>query len=57
MKFLWSCRRTYLATLAILVIGGLGLYLEDATVVPSLATIAIGIAASNAYEKTKKPNP
>lgn len=57
MKFLWTCRRTYLATLAITVIGGLGAYLEDASVVSSLATIAIGIAASNAYEKTRKPNP
>jgi len=51
MKLLWSCRRTYLATLAILCLAGLGFYLKDASVASALATIAIGVAASNAYEK------
>ena len=54
MKFLLSCRRTYLATLAILMLGGLGFYLKDASVSSALATIAIGVAGANAWEKKKQ---
>ncbi len=50
MLKIWGCRRSSLAVLCILVLGILG-YVKGMEVSASIATIAIGIAGANAYEK------
>ena len=53
MKRIWTCRRTYVATLAILALLGLGIYLKDASVASPISVVAIGLAASNSYQGKK----
>lgn len=50
MKRLWDCRRTYLATLCIVCLTGLG-YFKGMDVAMALGSVAIGVAGANAYEK------
>lgn len=50
MLKIWNCRRSSIAVICILVLGGLG-YLKGMDVSMSIATIAIGVAGANAFEK------
>lgn len=49
MKTLWTSRRTFIATLAVIGISALGLS-KGMDVSMALASIAIGVAGANAYE-------
>lgn len=49
MKWLWDCRRTFIATLGMLACVALGL-VNHTDVTGSIASIAIGLAAANAGE-------
>jgi len=51
---LWFSRRTFVATLAILVLGGLG-YFKGLDVAVSIAMIATGFAGANALEGFQFP--
>lgn len=53
MKNILVCRRTFIAVLSIVCLTALGL-LKDIDVAMSLASIAIGLAGSNAFEATAK---
>lgn len=51
MKNFLVCRRTYIATLAIVALTSIGLYTKDpAAVSIAIGSVAIGLAAANAYE-------
>lgn len=54
MKFLKTCRRTFIAALAIGCLTVLGLA-KDFDVSMALASVAIGLAGANAYEKRGTP--
>jgi len=53
MSKIWSCRRTFVAVLAILCLTGLGIF-SAATVAPSIATVALAIAGANAFQKSQE---
>jgi len=53
MKQTLFCRRTYIATLAILSLVGIGLY-NNFDVSWAIASIAVGLAGSNAAESAMK---
>lgn len=53
MKTLWYSRRTFISALSILAIAVVGVH-NHIDVSMALASIAIGLSASNAYET--KPN-
>lgn len=57
MKHLWKCRRTYIATLAIILLFVLGYYSKDASVGMAIATVAVGLAGANAYEGKNSDRP
>jgi hypothetical protein len=49
MKYVWTCRRTFLAVLGMLGLFVLGL-VNGSDVASSIAAVAIGLAAANAGE-------
>ena len=51
MKFIFTCRRTFVSIFAISCLTFLG-YIGDAEVAGSVATVALALAASNAAQKT-----
>ncbi len=53
MLKLLQCRRTYVATLAIICLTAIGLF-KGADVSTALASVAIGLAGANAYEAKDK---
>lgn len=53
MKTIWTCRRTYVASLALLILGVLGW--RGAPVSEAVSAIAIGVACANAFERSKVP--
>lgn len=53
MKYIMLCRRTFMATLGMVILAGLGAY-KGMDVAPSIAAIAMGLAAANSYEKSNK---
>lgn len=59
MKWVYDCRRTFIATLSIGVCAALG-FVNGTDVTGSIAAIAMGLAAANAgeaaYAKTKGPD-
>ena len=54
MKHIINCRRTFIAVLAILCLTSLGL-VKGIDVSMALASVAIGLAAANSYEKKGVP--
>lgn len=50
MKKIWQCRRSSLAVICIMVLGLLGFF-KNMDVSMAIASIAIGVAGANAYEK------
>lgn len=50
MKHLFSCRRTFIASLSITALTVLGCYTNSPSVSYAIASVAVGLAASNAYE-------
>lgn len=56
MKHFLYCRRTFISTLSIVCLTGLGLY-RGIDISMALATVAIGLAASNAAEGIGKSRP
>lgn len=48
MKSIWTCRRTWIATLGVIVLGALGWHGVD--VAGAIAAISMGVAAANAAE-------
>lgn len=54
MRSLWSSRRLFTATLGILSLLVLGLHNGIDTSM-AMASVAMAVAASNAFEKSKKP--
>ena len=50
MKNILYCRRTFIAALAICCLTALGI-LKDMDVAMALASVAIGLAGANSYEK------
>lgn len=58
MKYIWTCRRTFVALFAISCLTALGLT-AGLEVSGSIATVALAVAASNAAQKAiqKKDNP
>ncbi len=61
MKNLMYCRRTFIATFSIILLTALGL-VNKTDVSMAIATIAVGLAGANAYEKgatnrTIQPQP
>lgn len=55
MRNFTICRRTFICTIGIIVLGVLG-YLKGMDVAGPIAFIAIGIAGANAYEKAASGN-
>ena len=53
MKMFLNCRRTYIATLAILALTLLGLF-GGASVASSIASISIALGAANAWQGKKE---
>lgn len=56
MRSLYYSRRTFIAVSAILVLGLLG-WFKGQDVALAIATVAVGIAGSNAWEGAKTPPP
>lgn len=50
MKQILNCRRSSIALISILVLGGLG-FAKGADVAMAISTVAIGLAGANAFEK------
>jgi small-conductance mechanosensitive channel len=48
MRSIWKCRRTWIATLGVIVLGALGWHGAD--VASAIAAVTIGIAVSNAAQ-------
>lgn len=56
MRKILNCRRSTLALISILILGGLGFHLSSAEYIAvAISGIVIGVAGSNAYEKKDKP--
>jgi hypothetical protein len=57
MKNIFSCRRTFLATLGIFCLTGLGLYTgaDIGGIAIAITGIVGAVAGSNAFEKKSKP--
>ncbi len=55
MSKIWSCRRTFIAVLAILCLTGLGIF-NAVTVAPSIATVALAVAGANAAQGIMSKN-
>lgn len=53
-QLLW-CRRTFIATLAIPCILALGIYTDKCDVAWAIASVSVGLAAANSYEKKAAP--
>ena len=54
MKYIFNCRRTFIAIFSISALIALGFYTKSTDVAIAISTIAVGLAASNAYEKREK---
>lgn len=50
MKYIYTCRRTFLSVVSILCLTFLGYYAK-AEVAGALATIVIGVAGANSFQK------
>ncbi len=51
MGKLWTCRRTFISLVAIMVLTGIGLYLGDSSVGAHITVVASAVCAANAYQK------
>lgn len=54
MKHLWACRRTFIATVAVLCLTACALGKGQDTAL-AIAAIVASIAGANAYQKVKEP--
>lgn len=54
MKRVWSCRRTFLATIGIMALTLLGYKMDSTDVALAIAGIVGGVAAANGWEAVKK---
>ena len=53
MRYIYSCRRTFVGVLSIACLTGLGFF-AGAEVAGSIATVVLAVAGSNAVEKVGK---
>lgn len=54
MKRIWTCRRTFLAALALACLTFLGYKMDSTDVALSIAGIVTAIAGANSFEAAKK---